>query len=175
MNRTGCLMLSLENYEFSEIDDQFDIDDTYVHEEGWEKDPHITVIYGIDVDKFPIEEVIPALKAKLEEEGLMDKIVNANEADCFTPKEYDVLKLDFIKSGTLDTITRLNSWIANKYDVVSDFDKYIPHCTIVYLQKGYGKQYERTLQRVYPIRIIGANFSYKEGPEGKKHRTIRLL
>jgi hypothetical protein len=58
MNNTGCLMLSFDKFYSDEITNLMSFDDTHLTGDGIETYPHITVIYGINIDKYSIDELI---------------------------------------------------------------------------------------------------------------------
>lgn len=165
MNTTGCLMLSFDEYHFKEINDLLSFDDTYLTGDGIETYPHITVIYGIDIDRYSIDELSKSLKGKINQYNLLSRYLSAHEVGMFDSKDYDVIKLEFLESSLLRDIRSLNMDLTKEYEVVSEFDEYKPHSTLAYLVKGLGSGYLRDLPRVYPLKITGARFSYKESEE----------
>jgi hypothetical protein len=165
MNNTGCLMLSFDKFYSDEITNLMSFDDTHLTGDGIETYPHITVIYGINIDKYSIDELIKSLRNKINHYNLLNRYLSAHEVGMFESKEYDIVKLEFLESSLLRDIRSLNSEITKEYEVVSEFDEYKPHSTLAYLVKGLGKGYVGDLPRVYPLKIVGARFNYKLDPE----------
>lgn len=173
-NKTGCVMLYTEPYEFTEIEDILDIDETELTGDGLETEPHITVIYGIDIEDVDISHLLKELKLVIEESELIGKTFDTNEISIFTSPEHDVIKLDFIETAPIYKLRRLNTLLASMYDVESKFPNYIPHSTIAYVEKGEGAKYHRQLSRVYPLKVIKSVFSYKEDPDQEGHISLDI-
>jgi len=97
---------------------------------GRESDTHITVIYGIcDNSKESIEEIVKnykSIKIKLGKVTYFKK-----------SPDFDVVKIEIIS----EDLRRLHEDIKRKLDVTESFDKYQPHCTIAYVEKGEAAQF----------------------------------
>lgn len=126
-SKFGCLMLSL-GLDDSEAVLNFaeaNILKENLVSEGIEKYAHITLIYGFSED-FDFEQLrdlfaaFPQIKVTL---GRVSKFRN---------EENDVLKID-VFSETLNTI---NTYLRQKYNIITSFDSYKPHITLGYVRKG---------------------------------------
>ena len=86
----------------------------------YEKEPHITVLYGIEKlsDKDKINK--DKLSGKL---GAIKK---------FEKEDSDVIYIEVIS----DDLINKNKEISNFVNYSSDYNKYIPHLTLAYVKKG---------------------------------------
>lgn len=92
-------------------------------EEGIELEPHITCLYGLHTnDPVEISLVIKKVKQFSIKLGRISK---------FSNEKFDVLKIE-VNGKELHNLNKLLC----KLDYTSDFDKYIPHCTLAYVKKG---------------------------------------
>lgn len=98
---------------------------------GREKEPHVTVLYGLG------ENVTQEELAKvIGDAGPVE--VELGKTSIFENEKYDVLKVD-VKS---EALTALNKKIDENFDTPGKtFDDYKPHVTIAYLKKGEGQKY----------------------------------
>lgn len=138
----------------------------YTEEEGRtfgrEKEPHITVLFGIG--KSGISET----KAIVEQYEPIE--VEFGKMSIFeTDKGYDVVKVD-IKSPELK---RLNKELDTKLDTPGkEFDVYKPHATIAYVKKGEGAKYiGDTSLKGQKITLSELSFMDRDG----KPTAIKLL
>lgn len=99
--------------------------------DGIEKDPHVTVVYGLN-NNINVDQVKSAVgKFKPVE-------LKLGKTSIFENPKYDVLKVDV--SG--DSLMELNKKIDSTLDVPGKkFNEYKPHITIAYLKKGEGAAY----------------------------------
>lgn len=98
-------------------------------EEGREKEPHTTVLYGIHAAE-------PA-DTRTAIEGHGPITVKIGKLSVFKTKDADVLKFD-VESPDLHA---LNAKVASAVEHTNTHPKYIPHITVAYLKPGEGKQY----------------------------------
>ncbi len=102
-----------------------------LHEYGIEREPHVTVLYGIESEAY-----LPALKkvcSKIKPFSIKLGSVSLFETD----PSFDVLKIDIISPE----LHKLNSLFKSNSKFHSDFPDYHPHLTLAYLKKGKGKSY----------------------------------
>lgn len=130
----GCLMLyvNLPNWDY--LTNKIEKNDLYKPENeryGVEKEPHITILYGIhkNVD----DDQVISLFADLTKS---DFDISVTGIDYFYNDEFDVLKLN-VESSELDKLNRL----AKMLNHTSNYPTYKPHLTIAYLNKGTGNKY----------------------------------
>jgi hypothetical protein len=145
----NCLMVDVAYPEWRKILDKIDPKDVYDEPGfGLEKNPHVTVLYGLhETVKFKTikDFIIKHATKPVELEGL--KISH------FKSKEYDVVKID-VRSKDL---SRLNNLVTKEFPYTSDFPEYHPHITIGYVKKGFGKKYDQELKA---IKLTASKFSY---------------
>lgn len=127
-NEYGCLMLRVTDEQLKDIVPN--IPENELHEEGLDKQSHVTILYGLH------EEVSwKECKEQIGNIGGIDDIV-VNDISIFDNDEYDVLKF----SVSSPTLHKLNG-IMKKLPHQETFPVYKPHITIGYLKKGEGKKY----------------------------------
>lgn len=132
---SSCIMLYFNNHymnQFKKITSKINPKDLWGENDGYglETKFHVTIKYGLyeqdlDVIHSTIGELNP-IPVKLKK-----------SLSLFENQKYDVLKLNV--SG--DELREFNRRVEKIFDWESDFDKYIPHVTIGYLQPGSGKKY----------------------------------
>jgi len=155
----GCVMLRLECNDWNRVLDMIDSKDLYNPPSdstyGLEKDPHITLLYGIhsDVDDKKIEKIISKFKGQkfpIEILGI----------DCFENKDFDVVKFKVELTPQLKEINRELSKLPNS----NQYPKYNPHITLGYVQPGTGEKYNNPNKRInFKIK----NIEYSK-PSGEK-------
>lgn len=98
---------------------------------GIEKEPHITVLYGLD-NKVTAQEIENAIA------GTPPITAKFGKVSMFENEKFDVLKVD-IESPELMAI---NEKIAREFSTPGQtFTDYQPHATLAYLKKGEGAKY----------------------------------
>jgi len=97
---------------------------------GRETDTHITVIYGVcDNGVESVKEIAKNYKSIK---------INLGKVTYFKKSpDFDVVKIEIIS----EDLRRLHEDIKRKLDVTESFDKYQPHCTIAYVEKGEAAQF----------------------------------
>ena len=96
---------------------------------GREKEPHVTVLYGITEN----DHIAPA-KAL---EGAGPITFTLGKTKVFEQENYDVLVAE-VKS---DALPAANKALRDSVEYENDFPDYKPHVTIAYLKKGEGSKY----------------------------------
>jgi 2'-5' RNA ligase len=128
----GCVMLYLNN-KLTALHKYIDKNDIYVDPEdptfGLEKEPHVTLLYGLH------EEVTPKQIKSVLKDFEFGKLLLHN-VSLFENEKYDVLKFDI--EG--DSLHQANDEL-KQFPYTSDFPDYHPHSTIAYLKSGKGKKY----------------------------------
>jgi len=152
----GCLMLKFEmpNWE-SFIENLIDKDDIYNDASGafgLEKEPHVTVLFGlhdyVKTDDFK-NILIPIRHIKCK----------TNKITYFENPEYDVVKFD-IEGNYLH---KLNKDLRDSVHYTTSFPEYHPHMTISYLKPGTGKKYKKILKSPLIITPTAYKYSYPNG------------
>ena len=148
---TGCIMLLIDAPKWKKITDKIKEDDVY-DEPGYgiEDEPHITIKYGLH-DNVSFKNVFNIIKNKLNG-GDIDLFLTA--IDCFENNDFDVVKFNVVS----DKLKDLNFEICNNFECQDEFDKYNPHMTIAYVNKGCGKKYKKRFNR--PIKLRGSKLKY---------------
>lgn len=137
-------------------------DDSY----GREKEPHVTVRYGMDT--LDPKEIAPAF------EGFGPIKAKMGKVSIFETDKYDVVKVD-IESEDLQAA---NKRVGETVELPGEtFKGYKPHATIAYVKKGEGKKYvgdtsfegkEITVDRVVLVAKDGKTHEFKLKEQGKK-------
>jgi len=124
----GCVMLMIEPIDWKDLIDfnTFDFDP----DNGLEKEPHLTLLYGLHDDVTPDQ-----VQDKLESHHVPVACVLHN-LSLFENEKYDVLKFDVATYG-LDTLNKELKTLP----YTNEYDEYHPHVTVAYLKSGKGKEY----------------------------------
>lgn len=133
----GCLMAYYDIPNWNELLSQIAPEDLYESEEeryGLENEPHVTILYGFDLESTTPDAIREAIE-ELEVEPITD--LEIVEVGKFENEEYDVLKLT-VESATL---RQLNTYFRENFKYENDYPDYKPHMTIAYLQPGAADKY----------------------------------
>jgi 2'-5' RNA ligase len=126
-------MIFLDFPEMKELQKEIDKDDLYEEEDddsyGLEKEPHVTLLYGLHdaVDPWEVKDIVRSV-----EYGPIE----ATKVTAFENEKYDVLKFD-IKCKELHKVNKLLQELPH----TNKFKDYVPHATIAYLKPGTAKKY----------------------------------
>jgi 2'-5' RNA ligase len=152
-------MIKLERANWKSIIEQIDEND--LAEDGVETELHVTLLYGLDIEKFD-ESLIEQIKknvAAIKIEPLYSEKISLFENDD------DVLKFDVCE---YDNLQSKHNYLKENYPNVQSYPDYSPHITIAYLKKGKGKKYINNFKAIefIPTEIIlnlrdKGKFSYK--------------
>lgn len=115
-------------------ENQKDIDD---EEFGLEKEPHITILWGIHPLKNK-EKVFEWLK------NLKPIELEFNKISMFENEKYDVVKIDIKPT---EELLKYRKYAIENIENTQTFDGYKPHITISYVKKGTGKKYIRNIEK----------------------------
>jgi len=155
----GCVMLYptiIKNWNshLSIIDNE----DLYDKEGyGLEKEPHVTVLYGLHIDETDPNIIKDVLK-------LFNPIsVEINRISIFENEEYDVVKYEV---PVIPELKQYHETIKSLFPYTSSYDKYSPHITIAYVNPGTGKKYVGKVKK-FKIDFDKAVYSYKKPKESK--------
>lgn len=129
----GCAMLELDFPQMESLHEQIDSEDVYVEEGdssyGLEKNPHVTLLYGLH------EDVEGDVVKKICMGHQYESIVLEN-VSCFENEKFEVLKFD-VSGESLHECNKKLSQLPH----TTDYPDYHPHVTIGYLKPGTGKKY----------------------------------
>lgn len=125
----GCVMIDINVKNWNEITSFIKEEDIFV-EEGLEKEPHLTLLYGLHSDVTE-EQVIEKLKS------FNEVNININGIDIFENEKCDVVKFN------VDITEQLQSMHESLRELphTTKYNDYKPHITIGYVKKGKGKKY----------------------------------
>lgn len=134
----GCSMLYFEFPEMEKIHAMIDPEHVYVNDDdstfGLEKEPHVTLLYGLHSDEISDDDVIAHSKDDHEN-------VTLHNPSLFENEKYDVLKFD----AKGESLHAANKRLV-KFPHTTNFPDYHPHCTIAYLKSGKGKEVLKVLK-----------------------------
>jgi len=158
----GALMLKLEIPNWKEILHKIDKKDLYTEEPGFgvEKDPHVTVLFGLH-DSVDYEKVKEMMLNNCKE----PITVELGNITMFEGENYDVIKFDV----TCSKLHTLNKKLTDNFPYTSDFPKYHPHVTIAYVKKGCGEKYVKN-QKERKIEAYDFKYSFAN----KKSKTFSI-
>lgn len=125
----GCLMLMLNATPSEEILQwtRQRVTPEDLADDGYEQEPHVTVLYGFHEDVSPteIEDVVKEFGEVTIELGAITR---------FEAEKHDVLKVD-VEGGTIFDLNRI---LVEKFAgrVTNKYPDYHPHLTLAYIKKG---------------------------------------
>lgn len=164
----GCLMLNFEKKiknwdDVLKIIEPADLYDDETNTYGFEKDPHVTVLYGFtpevkasDIQKL-FENINQYVKIRLTG-------ISIFPAD--GKKDYDVVKFS-VQSDDLEKLNELVKELPNK----QSYSEYKPHMTIAYVKAGRGQRYVKEFEK--PIYMEGSTFIYSTADKNKVEWKIK--
>lgn len=131
----GCVMVDYNFTNWQELLQSIDPQDIYEvsgQNYGLQDRPHLTLLYGLhkEVSDDQIQECFSGF-------SIDDFKVKIEGVSIFENPEFDVVKLDVLKTPQLEEINQRLSKLPN----TNKFPEYIPHITIGYLKSGTGKKY----------------------------------
>ena len=127
----GVLMLKTPNFSKNF---GIKIDSEDLHENGIEDEPHITILYGFECDKFHENKLCEIISKSLSNKKEIEYKLEG--LGMFENDEYDVLHFE-IKSEDLNNMFKSVSKLPNQ----NEYPDYKAHSTIGYVKKGKGKKY----------------------------------
>lgn len=104
------------------------IDEADLHEKGFETQPHITVLYGLEADTPDDVAMIVSNRPAI--------AVRLGKTSVFEGEEYDVVKVD-VHGWPLHSLRNALAFLPYK----SDYPNYQPHLTLAYVKPGTGYKY----------------------------------
>ncbi|HUW43145.1 MAG TPA: 2'-5' RNA ligase family protein, partial [Thermoplasmata archaeon] len=102
------------------------IDKADLAPDGIEKDPHVTVLFGLHTDDHL--DVMPFIRGTT---------IKLKDLSIFETDDGDVLKVDVESEG----LTDMNRKLREELEYTNKYDDYKPHVTIAYLKTGKGNEY----------------------------------
>jgi 2'-5' RNA ligase len=133
----GCVMVYFDFPEMEELHSLIDPSD--LQEEGsvksLEKDPHVTLLYGLHSDEISDDDVMKAVDKSIIKDLVLHKI------SAFNNEKFDVLKFDVKGEGLAENNENLK-----KFPYTTDYPDYHPHATVAYLKPGTADKYIKMLK-----------------------------
>lgn len=157
----GCAMVDFNFPQMSEFHESIEKEDIYTEEGdrtyGLEKDPHVTLLYGLHADEIE-DEKVKDICTSVEYGPLV-----LSNLSSFENEKYDVLKFD-VKGKPLRQCNKK----LTKLPHTTDYPDYHPHATVAYLKLGKAKKYIEKYKDV-EFEVTPSAVVYSK-PEGKKLR-----
>jgi len=151
----GCLMLGASVPNWKEKISIVKPEDLYTEGDdyGYEKEPHVTIIYGLHDDEIYKSEFLDHVKSLYPVEVTIDQISIFDENN-----DYDVVKFDV---PVTEDLKQYRNFFEKFYPNTQTYDEYHPHMTIAYVKQGEGQKY---VQKVKPFKVLfnTAMYSYKD-------------
>lgn len=133
-NEFGCMMLYVKFPQMEQIHSIIDEEDVYEPKtHGLEKEPHITLLYGLHDEEVDGKNLFDDCEIEGE--------IWADNVSAFKNDEYDVLKFD----AHGDCLYQSNKNLV-KHPHTNNYPDYHPHMTIAYLKKGTSDKYIEKLK-----------------------------
>jgi 2'-5' RNA ligase len=160
----GCVMvfLDVDKEDWDNLESMIDKDDLYLGKDdddrgyGFEKEPHITLLYGLHED-IPLKDIEKVLKSMKRPNITMQKVTSFNNPD------FGVLKFDV--DG--DDLHRENAKLT-KFPHTTDYPDYHPHCTIAYIKPNKIDKYVKKFKDIEPIEVVVDKIVYSMADGAKK-------
>ncbi len=156
VNKYGCVMVffDYDKSEWKALQDIIEKEDLYDPEDeigfGKEKDPHVSILYGLHAS-IPDEDIEEEIKKIKEPKLKMGKV------SFFENAKFDVLKFD-VESEDLHKLNKKFS----KFPYTSDYPDYHPHCTIAYVNKGTAEKYVKKLNDADEVKFESIKIVYSK-------------
>ncbi len=166
----GCVMLETQMRDWDDvhiggIDDRDvfvkPLDDSF----GLEKQPHMTVIFGIHEDDVDPEVIMSVIKENME-----PVTVTVTSISIFEKEEYDVVKYDI---PVTDQIDKYRQMFLDNFVNTQDFPEYHPHMTIAYVKPGEGKKYVSNLDEPFEVTFNKGVYSFHEKNDDGELELLR--
>lgn len=166
-NKYGCVMVyfDYDKKAWKAFQDLIDDEDLYNPKDdkgfGKEKDPHVTILYGLH-SSIPDEDIAEEI------EKIKTPKIKMNKISAFDNNpEFDVIKFD-VES---DDLHKLNKKFC-KFPYTSDYPEYHPHATIAYVKKGKAKKYIDELNKAANIAFESIKIVYSKANGEKKNYEL---
>lgn len=154
----GCIMLKGSVPDWKKKISIVKPEDLYAEGDdyGYEKEPHVTIIYGLHDEDIDRGELYDHLKNIWPVQVTISQISIFENSD-----DYDVVKFDV---PLTEDLKAYRNFFEKFYPNTQSFPDYHPHMTIAYVKKGEGKKY---VQKVEPFKVLfnKSMYSYKEDKE----------
>ena len=156
------VFFNIDNWK--KIIDSIGIANEDLTSDGIENEPHVTILYGFDIDKVSKSDI----KKELDKLEINPIEIEIDKTSIFKNDEYDVVKFD-VKNSEL---SRLNKYFKEHFPYETDFPKYHPHMTIAYVKSGMGKKYNNI--EIKDTILNADKLVYSESNEDKNKLKIKI-
>lgn len=153
----GCVMIYFD-FPVNSLHDKISPEDVYTTDDpsfGLEKEPHVTLLYGLHSAEIS-DEVIWDICKKISFGP-----ITLTEVSSFKNDNFEVLKFDAVGNG-LHECNRMLSELPNS----NSYPEYQPHMTIAYLKTGTSDKYDEDMKGVSYI-VFPKAIVYSK-PNGEK-------
>ena len=161
----GCLMLYTDFPKWPHYTSLIDPADIYTKDDdyGIEKEPHITIIYGLHDDELDKKEFYQKI-----ENTIKPVTVTVEQIGFFEIKNepYDVVKIDVPVTSQLKKYR--DTFI--KYPNTQTYPEYKPHMTLAYVKSGKAEQYA---SKIAPFTVTFNQAVYSSPTYRKKYFTLK--
>lgn len=165
-NKFGCVMVffDYDKTEWKSFQDIIEDEDLYEPKGesgfGKEKEPHVTILYGLHT-------TIPNKEIEEEIDKITKPKIKMGKVSFFENSKFDVLKFDVDS----EDLHKLNQKF-RKFPFTSDYPDYHPHCTIAYVKKGKAKKYVDKLNKADDVKFESVKVVYSKANGEKKHYKL---
>ena len=155
----ACLMLGADIPDWKKRISIVKPEDIYKEGDdyGYEKEPHVTIIYGLHYEEINTEEICDHIKVLFPITATIDTISIFE-----TEQGYDVVKYDVPLTKDLK---EYRQFFERFYPNTQTYKEYHPHMTIAYVKTGEGKKYA---QKVKPFEVNFNKAIYSSPDEQKR-------
>lgn len=165
----GCILAEVNPTFWNKLltlIDKEDIYDNQYKEYGLEKEPHVTILFGLHLDTTKASDVESFIKKNIQKSfDIMLEEVSVFEMD---EKPFDVLKFKAKSNILVD----LNKKARETFDYTNEFP-YSPHVTIAYIKKGKGKKYIEKFSNIKNVHLECDAIVYSERTNNQR-TTVKL-
>ena len=162
----GCIMMMFDIPNWDEYLNKIDKDDIFTENGGYglEKDPHVTILYGI-YDSVDVNDIKPIVS------GVdLSKYVTFNNISIFSNP---LAKCDVVKFETdSELLHNLNADCRYHLPYMETHPVYNPHMTIAYVKYGRGVKYMEMLKD--PLVLKPSKIVYSV-PNLSKEKHVDLI
>lgn len=156
--KLSCAMVTFEMPLLKALHSVIDPED--LAENGFEDEPHCTLLFGLHQDEINADECM----------SMMDECeagpIILGPVSLFTNDKNDVLKFD--ASG--DWMHAINEKL-RKLPHTNDYPDYKPHCTLAYLKPGTGEKYAKMFEGL-TYQVTPSHFVYSDSERNKTRKKV---
>ena len=126
---------------------------------GREKNPHVTILYGLtEKTEKQVKNLLTKVPKKL--------VAQLGAVSKFHGEKFDVLKID----ARSPQLTRLNAILRKNFENTNEFPNYIPHVTLAYVKKGTCEEFVGDTL-FSGVKVLFDAFLYSNGNRAENHHV----